>query len=209
MSAVISPPEQVVLLRNTTWETYQRLLAERGESANPRFTFDRGVLEIMTVFVEHERAKGVLTLLFELMAFEFGIDFENTGSTTFQREDLDRGFEPDASFYLRNPERIRGLKRLDLSVDPAPDLLIEIDITHSSLNKLSVFAAVGVPEVWRYDGRNMFIFKLEGSTYEQQPTSHALPGVTREVLESFLANSEDISRLEWMRTVREWAANRR
>ena len=129
METVKSRAEQRVLLRNISWETYERLLEERGDNSAPRFTYDRGELEIMSPSPEHEALNRSIALLVEFLAAELGIDVYDLGSTTFRREDLERGFEPDSCFYIENEERVRGKTRKDLSVDPPPDLVIEIDIT--------------------------------------------------------------------------------
>lgn len=208
MSTVVSPPEQRIILENTSWETYERLLAEHPNSASPRFTYDNGRLELMILSVEHERPNRRLALLVELIASEFDVDVEAVGSNTFRREDLLKGFEPDSAFYIGyHAEMVRGKKRIDLSEDPPPDLVIEVDITSPSLPRFPIFAATGVPEVWRHDGRQVEIFKLDTSlqSYELVVQSLALPSVTGEVLTRFLRDGETMKNTVWMRAVRDWA----
>jgi Uma2 family endonuclease len=205
MSAVLTPPEQVVLLRNTSWATYQQLLNERGENVSPRFIYDRGLLEIMVLSSEHEQLKSAFSLLCELTLAELGIDVASTASTTFQREDIERGYEADLSFYLAQASRIRTLSRLDLKTDPPPDLVIEIDITHSSLDKLSVFAATGVKEVWRYRPQNLTIFRLEDGAYRTMESSEALPGAHQDDILLLIGESLIMPRPTWIQRVREWA----
>lgn len=132
METIKSPAEHRVILHNTSWETYERLMKERGESRVPRFAYDRGELEIMSPSTEHESIAYYVGLLVAVFAEEAGVDLYGAGSTTFDREDLERGFEPDACFYVRNAERVRGKPRIDLSLDPPPDLVIEVDITSLS-----------------------------------------------------------------------------
>src|ERR671939_1507804 len=165
MATVLSPPEQRVILHNVRWETYERLLADLQDSSAPRLTYDRGTLEIMSSSSEHERYNRTIAQVVEELAVEMEIDLDNLGSTTFRREDLDRGFEPDSCFYIQNAVRVRGKKRIDLTVDPPPDLVIEIDITSPSLDKFPIYAAVGVPEVWRYDGTHVTMYRLTGERY--------------------------------------------
>jgi Uma2 family endonuclease len=205
MATVFSPAEQRVILRNISWETYERLLAERGESSSPRFTYDQGVLEIMVVSFEHEQLNRLIADLFTMIAFEMNIEFINGGSTTFKREDLRRGFEPDTCFYIQNAEHVSGKAQIDLFVDPPPDLIIEIDITHSSLDKLPIYTAVGVPEVWRYDGNVLTIFRLEHGTHIEHEESLALPGVTSIRLLHFIEESRSLKRTAWLRSVQNWA----
>ncbi|MGH7964377.1 MAG: Uma2 family endonuclease [Candidatus Binatia bacterium] len=207
----VSPAEteQRVILYGVSWETYERLLAEHEESSGTHFTYDQGRLEIMVLSAKHEKPSRVLALLVEVLAEEMGIDVEDLGSTTFKRKDLGRGFEPDSCFYVQNAERVRGKDNIDLTTDPPPDLLIEIDITSPSLNKQPLFAALGIPEVWRYDGTRVMIVKLEAGEYVETPESIALPGVTSEALSHLLAAGIHEKRTAWLRQVREWARTRR
>lgn len=121
---------QRVILHGVSWETYQRLLTDLQDSHAAHFAYDQGRLEIMVLSAEHEEDKAVLTLLVNVIAEELGIDVRSFGSATFQREDLDRGFEPDACFYIAHEAQVAGKKKLDLAIDPPPDLIIEINITN-------------------------------------------------------------------------------
>lgn len=208
MTATLSPPEQIaqrVILDNISWVTYQRLMEERGENPKPRYAYDRGRLEIMVTSYEHENLKHLLATLIELLAGELEIDIEAAASTTFQREDLARGFEPDASFYIQQAARIRGQKQIDLHTDPPPELVIEIDITHPSLNKFPIFAALGIPEVWRYHKPSLTIFKLEDEAYHEQEGSDIFPGLANTDLTQLIDESQEMKRAEWLRSVRELA----
>ncbi len=147
----------------------------------------------------------MLASLIDVLALEFDIDIRNLGSTTFKREDLSRGFEPDTCFYIQRVAQIRGKDDIDLTVDPPPDLVIEVDITHLSLNKLPLYAAIGVTEVWRYDGASVTIYTLAQDAYTSSETSHVLPSVTSAVLTQFIAESRELRRPDWLRRVREWA----
>ncbi len=205
MATVLSLPEQRLLLKGISWETYERLLAEHKESAGPRFTYDNGLLEIMVLSVEHEKPNRTLALLVEVLAEEFQIDLERVGSNTFKREDLRKGFEPDSAFYIQHAEAISGKKRIDLTQDPPPDLVIEIEVTSAALPRFPIFAAVGVPEVWYYDGNRVQIFTLEGERYTEIEHSVALPPLSSIVATRFLKASEEMKSTAWLRMVREWA----
>lgn len=208
MAAVLDPPrlaDNRVVLRNISWGTYERLLEELADCSAPRLTYNRGELEIMSPTPEHEDVNRAIDKLVSFVAFELEVETRDLGSTTFRLEDLERGFEPDSCFYVQNEPLIRGKDRLDLTVDPPPDLVIEIDITTSSINKRAIFAQFGVPEVWRYDGRQVEIFRLVSGAYVKSETSSVLPFFTAEVLTRFVAESRALSRLEWMKRVREWA----
>src|SRR5438045_465881 len=191
MAMVVNPPEGRVILDHMSWETYERLLAERGESSGTRFAYDDGTLEIMTTSFRHEKLKHAVELLIEVVASEMNIPIQGGGSTTFKRKDLLKGFEPDACFYIQNVERVRGLDHIDLNKDPAPDLIIEIDITSSSLSRFPIYSGLNVCEVWRHSGETLSIFKLEGNTYAAQTESSAFPNLTASVLTGFLQGSPD------------------
>jgi Uma2 family endonuclease len=205
METIKSPAEHRIILHNTSWETYERLLADHRDSSSPRFTYDRGELEIMSPSPEHEKFNRRIAQLVLAVAEELDIEAEDLGSTTFRREDLERGFEPDSCFYIQNEEQVRGKDRIDLTVDPPPDLVIEIDITSPSFSKLPIYAQIGVPEVWRYDGEGMTILVLEGSDYAETSESIVLPPVTSSVLTDFVEKSKTTSRTAWLKEVRKWS----
>jgi Uma2 family endonuclease len=210
MATVLSPPQAAegrVVLHNISWSTYQRLLDELADCSAPRLTYDRGELEIMSPTAKHEDVNESIKLLVNAFA-EDGLVLRGLGSTTFTREDIERGFEPDSCFYIAHESLIRGKERIDLANDPPPDLVLEVDITRSSINKLSIFAEIRVPEIWRYDGEQMEILVLRGNAYQQSEASSVLPPITAIILTSFVSSSLTLNRLEWMKSVREWARAR-
>lgn len=195
---------QCVILHGVSWETYERLLMEHEENSSTHFTYDQGTLEIMVLSAEHENHKDIIFLLISALAEELDIDIESFGSTTFRREDLARGFEPDTCFYIKTVALVKGKRRLDLRVDPPPDLVVAIDITSPSLNKFPVFAALGVAEVWRYDGAQVHILALRDNRYMAQAQSVFFPLVTGKVLTELMESSQSLKRNVWLRRVREW-----
>ena len=208
MAIVSHPAEQTtqrVILRHVSWETYERLHSEHEQCSSPRFTYDRGVLEIMRPSIKHERLNRSIATICEVIAEEWHIELDNAGSTTFKREDVARGFEPDSCFYVQNVECVRERDQIDLTVDPPPDLVIEIDISSSSLDRFPIFATIGVPEVWRYDGTRLTIFTLRAGTYQGVAASAVFPGVTSPLLSQFMAESTTMSHTAWLRRVRAWA----
>jgi Uma2 family endonuclease len=205
METIKSPAEHRVILHNTSWGTYERLIEERGESRVPRFTYDRGELEIMSPSTEHESIAYYIGLLVAVFAEEAGVDLYGAGSTTFDREDLERGFEPDACFYVRNAERVRGKPRIDLSLDPPPDLVIEVDITSPTLDKFPIYTRASIPEIWRHDGERLAIFELRGEEYIEVAESKILRPLTSEALSGFIAQRSSLDIVTWMRRVREWS----
>lgn len=209
MAAVIngaeSAFEQKVILHNVSWQTYERLLHEQQANRNIRLNYDRGMLEIMILSLKRERLKHMIATLVELLAGELAIDIEGAGSTPFRREDLLRGFEPDACFYIQNAEHIRSKENIDLIVDPPPDLVIEIDISHGSLDKLPIFASLGVSEVWRYEGQHITLLTLQNGHFSSQSKSTVLPGVSVETLAELITAGQTLERGAWLQRVREWA----
>ena len=203
MATVLSPPDQRVLLQDINWETYESILEAHRNRSVPRFTYDQGSLEIMSPSPEHEKLKHTISVLVEVLAEGMDIDLEGLGSTTFKREDLKRGFEPDSCFYVQSVERVRGKTELDMTIDPPPDLLIEIDITSPSINRFPLFAQLGVPEVWRYKGERWMILMLEEGEYVERMESIALPGLTAARIGHFVEEGRTMRRPEWLRWVRD------
>lgn len=190
------------MLRNVSWETYERLLAEREENRVPRFAFDQGMLEIVSPSSEHESISYYIGLLVAVFAEVTGVDVYGVGSTTFKRADVQRGFEPDSCFYIQNEELVRGKARIDLDVDPPPDLVIEVDITSPSLDKLPIYAQMGVSEVWRYDGDDLSFFTLDQGQYSEVATSAVLPPITAQVVSELVEKSKSLGLASWLREVR-------
>ncbi len=137
---------------NISWDEYEELLVKYQGKQFPRFNYNNEVLEIvMPNSVNHEEENRTLARLFEFLAVELEIDFRNLGSATFKRKDVKKGVEPDSCFYIQSVKAIEGKREFTLDDVPPPDLIIEADVTSSSLPRFPIFAALGVPEVWRYD----------------------------------------------------------
>jgi Uma2 family endonuclease len=192
-----------------SWETYERLLTDDEERRVPRMTYDQGVLELVTPSTPHEEDALVFAHLVFIVAANLSIPIRSVGSTTFRRKDLERGFEPDASFYVQNEEQIRGKRQIDLTVDPPPDIILEMEMSRSALDKLPLIASMGIPEVWRCDGQRVTILILEQNRYRESSNSLALPALTSEVLTRFLAESRTMLSPDWFEAVSEWARERR
>jgi Uma2 family endonuclease len=211
--ATASPPQvaadERVVLHHVAWDTYERLLADDAERRVPRMTYDQGVLELVTPSMPHEEDADTIADVVKTVATGLGIPIRSVASTTFRRKDLERGFEADASFYIQHEERIRGLREVDLSVDPPPDLVLEMEMSRSALDKLVLFASMGIPEVWRSDGERITIYVLDQDRYRESSTSSVLPALTREVLTRFLAASRTMLSHEWFQAVSAWAREQR
>src|SRR5262249_4109039 len=197
-----APTEQRVIVYSVSWGTYERLLTDLADQSSTRLTYDRGRLEIMCPLPEHEECNRTIALLVEVLAEEMHIDVRNFGSTTYRRADLARGFEPDSCFYIQHEADISGKSTIDLTADPPPDLVIEVDITSGSLDKFPIYALVGVPEVWRYDGQRLRISILTAQRYVESETSLALPLLTGPRLSETLAQSKTLKRTALLRSFR-------
>ncbi len=200
-------PGESALFHGYSWDEYEWFDRQRDDlRPGIRLAYDRGVLEVMTVSYAHDRASEKLRDIALELAFALNVSFEPTGRTTYRRRDLDRGLEPDECFYFQNAPAIRGLAEIDLSVHPPPDLAIEVDHTRSSLPKQPVYAALGVPELWRFDGTAVAFLVLQPrGVYHPQETSRAFPVLTAtEVTRLLLAHVADYN--AFTRTVRAWAA---
>jgi Uma2 family endonuclease len=205
MPAVVTPVGQCVIVQGVSWDTYACLLADFADSSGTRMAYDQGTLEIMAPSFKHEQAADLLADIVKAVAEAQALDVVPAGSTTFKREDVERGFEPDASFYIQHAADVRGRATIDLAVDPPPDVIIEIDLTHPSLDKFPIYAALGVPEVWRYDGQQMHIYRRVDEAYTEVPSSTVLPGVTSASLIQVVQLGLELPRQVWIRRVRAWA----
>lgn len=201
-TTVLNFPARGIVLDGISWETYARLLEEYKGGAGTRFTYDQGRLEIVVLSARHEKYKDLLTLLVNVLADCLGIDIESFGSTTFRRADLSRGFEPDACFYIQHAAQVRGKDELDLDIDPPPDLVVEIDISHGSLDKFPLYAAVGVAEIWRWNGEEVTVYGLDGVEYNAREASLVLPGVRGTTLSELMVESQRLKRTDWLKKVR-------
>lgn len=190
-----------IVLHNVSWETYEKILAENNEVSNPHFAYCDGDLEIMTLGYEHETLKIRLSELVAEIARVLDVDYEGAGSTTLRKEKNRKGFEGDATFYFKNAELIRGKKEIDLTVDPSPELVVEIDITHGSLSKFPIFAGIGIEEVWRFDGDEVLFYRLENEKYKPIAESVCLPGVKSETITELLFAAAEMKRSDWLKLV--------
>lgn len=200
-------PEYVMLSR-VAWTTYQALLQDLEAQPGKRLTYDHGQLEIMVPLPPHESYKALISRFVEVITEETETEIRSLGASTWAREDLQQGVEADECYYIQHEEAVRGKGAVDLSIDPPPDLVIEIDITSPSLNRLAIYAALGVPEVWRYNGKTLTFYQLQGQTYVPQEESAVLPLVGREDLLRFLEASSQMGETTLIRQFRQWVRSK-
>jgi Uma2 family endonuclease len=195
------PPGQRLLLHDVSWSEFEAILAELGDRRAARLAYSQGLLEIRMPLPEHEVNKELIGDMVKILLEELEIDCECFGSTTFKRESKKSGVEPDQCFYIQNHQVMRGKRRLDLIVDPPPDLAIEIDVT--SKTQLDAYEALQVPELWRYENNKLRISVLQDGKYVDVPSSPIFPEwPIVELIAESLADSITLGRSPTLRAFR-------
>ena len=194
-----------VVLHNISWQQFENLLADLGENRAARVAYDDETLEIMTPLPEHEYYKEAIGDAIKDIAEVLDQDYESLGSTTWKREIKKAGVEPDNCFYFQNEPRIRGKLEFDLNQDPPPDLALEIDVTSKSLSRFSIYARLGVPEIWCYDSGELKIYQLQNEAYIEVETSLVFPTLPVQELPALIEQHRPQGRRAIRRAVREWA----
>ena len=197
------PPGQRVILENVTWKELETIIEELGEHRSARIAYDRGILEIMSPLPEHEFDKEIISDLVKALLEQLDVEFISLGSTTFKNQFMEQGLEPDQCFYIKNEALIRGKKRLDLTIDPPPDLALEIDIT--SRTHLNIYQGLKVPEVWRFENGILRINILQDGVYVESKSSLNFPDLPLiEVIPQYLEKSRTIGRNATLKAFRSW-----
>lgn len=197
------PPGQRVILENVTWKELETIIAELGEHRAARIAYDRGILEIMSPLPEHEFDKEIISDLVKALLEQLDVEFISLGSTTFKNQFMAQGIEPDQCFYIKNEAVIRGKKRLDLTIDPPPDLALEIDIT--SRTHLNIYEGLKVPEVWRFENGILQINLLQNGVYVESKSSLNFPNLPLiEVIPESLQKSRTIGRNATLKAFKNW-----
>jgi Uma2 family endonuclease len=195
--------EERFVLCGVRWEFYERFVREFGDRG-PRLTYDRGVMEMMVPSESHERLRRLVGRLIDVLTEELGIAIRSSGSVTTKRRKAERGFEPDESFYIASESKVRGRKRLNPAIHP-PDLIVEIDITSSSLEKLEIFASFRIPEFWRYNGESLRVYHLSPvGRYVPCEQSRSFPFLPLAEVERFLGRRDETDETTWIRGFRRW-----
>ncbi|MEM9266116.1 MAG: Uma2 family endonuclease [Cyanobacteria bacterium P01_F01_bin.13] len=197
--------EKRVVLPNLTWQGYQQVLQALPATRAARLTYDCGVLEISMPLEEHERASELIGLFIRILVVELGLRLKSMRSTTLDRADLDKGAEPDNAYYIQNQPQVAG-KTVNLKTDPPPDIVVEVDITHTDIDKNRLYASLGVPEFWRFNGEDWHIYCLVDDVYEEAETSPTFKFVQKADLYRFLEDAQqdevgaEINLRSWVRT---------
>jgi Uma2 family endonuclease len=181
--------EKRVTLQGLNWQSYQQILYALPSSRAVQLTYDRGTLEIAMPLEEHEFASELIGLFIRILVGEQGLKLKSIRSTTLDREDLDRGAEPDNAYYIQNQPQVAG-RNVDLATDPPPDLVVEVDISHPDIDKNQLYAAMGVPQLWRYNGQEWRIYQLQATNYSEVEHSPTFSWVEKADLYRFLAQAQ-------------------
>jgi Uma2 family endonuclease len=204
MAVVKLPAEQRFVLFDVDWDTYLTFSDRMGER-NIRVNYDGVNLEFMTTSLEHERAKKLLARLLEALTVEMGIPIISGGSLTCRREDRDRGFEPDECYWIEHQAEIRVQTKLDLTRDPPPDLMLEVEISRSFVDRLAIAARLGVPEVWRWGDEVLRVMVLgSDGQYTESERSRALPFLPIAELSRFLLMRTMMDETTLLTSFRAW-----
>jgi Uma2 family endonuclease len=194
--------EQRVTLHHLTWQAYQQILKALPQTRAAQLTYDRGTLEISMPLEDHEQASELIGLFIRILVVEMGLKLKSMRSTTLDREDLDRGSEPDNAYYIQNQPKVAG-RKVDLKQDPPPDLVVEVDITHTDIDKNWLYASMGVPEFWRFNGQELQILQLVEGSYMEVEQSPTFPWVDKADLYQFLEQAQQ-DEVEAELTFRDW-----
>ncbi|HXU36337.1 MAG TPA: Uma2 family endonuclease [Blastocatellia bacterium] len=209
------PEGASVTFQDVSWDEYEELLEQVGEAPGLRISYDNGSLQIMTISSEHEKYASFISSLIAGIRLRLRIDILAFGSATMRKRKRKKGNEPDACFYVQTASVIGNRIQIDFETDPPPDIAVEIDVHHDSRSKFAIYAGLGVPEVWRYDGKAMTIYHLvqdateiEGSLYDEQDTSTALPMLTAQILTEMIERMRNEGELSALLAFDEWLQSR-
>ncbi len=214
VNAVLPKPtnlkgEKRITLPGLSWQRYQQILQALPQTRAARLAYIDGTLEIAMPLEDHEYASELIGLFIRVLVVEMGLKLKSMRSTTLDREDLDRGAEPDNAYYIQNQPLVAG-RTVDLAQDPPPDLVVDVDITHTDIDKNRLYGGMGVPELWRYNGHIWRIYQLQGDGYVEVERSPTFMAVPKTRLYGFLAvaqQDEVAAELALRAWVREHCAN--
>lgn len=201
------PEDTVVIWHNVTWDEYEALLERVGEASGLRLSFDNGTLQAMTLSHEHEKYVRFIERLVSMLSLRLRIRTSSFGSATMKKRPKGKGNEPDACFYVQTAAALGNRIHLDIEVDPPPDIAVEVDVHHDSGSKLPIYAAFGVPEVWRYDGQRMTMLRLERESYVEVEASESLPILTAQILTEYLTRMREEGEFDAVLAFDQVAAN--
>jgi Uma2 family endonuclease len=198
------PPGAEATFHDVSWEEYEQLLGDLGEAAGLRVSYNDGTLAIMTLSSEHEVYAQFFESLITVIRLRLRLNIRSFGSATMRKQKKRKGNEPDACYYVQSADLIGNRIHINFSVDPPPDIVVEVDIRHDSRDKFSIYAALGVPEIWRYDGKTLTMHSLKGDQYVSVEKSDALPVLSSGALTDFLNRLPDQGELQTLTAFEQW-----
>ncbi len=201
------PAGSELILRGQTFEDYKEILEEVGEASGLRISYDGEIIKIMTLSIRHEKFVRFFEMLTTVLSLKLRIKILHFGSMTMKLSRKNRGSEPDCCFYIQNAEAVARKSSIDFSRDVPPDVVVEVDIHHDSLDKFSIYSALQVPEFWLYDGEKLKIYRLENETYFETKKSQALPILSADILTDFLNRLENSDQFEILLEFESWLEN--
>ncbi|MBD2131881.1 Uma2 family endonuclease [Sphaerospermopsis sp. FACHB-1094] len=204
MIATTTPAETRTLVENISWQTFKTMLAEMGCNRNTKFAYDHGNIEIMTPQMPHENSNRNIEGFVIILCEELGLEIKRAGSLTLTRDDIQRGAEPDSSYYIQNEYLVRSKDKIDLAIDPPPDLVLEVEYSRPQIDKLKLYAALGIPEFWRYNGSKLRIYTLTNGEYLEVEISPTFTPITIKEITGFLAETSNIGEIATTRIFRNW-----
>lgn len=198
---IVVLPGQTIVLKDIDWSEFEEILDELGENRSSRIAYDNGILSITTPLLEHEVKKALIHSLLNILFEELELDFWSLGSTTFKNKIMLQGIEPDDCFYIQNESLIRGKDRIDLAIDPPPDLAIEVDLT--SRSNPNIYAKLGVAELWRFEQGQLRIDILRDGVYVNSEISSIFPDFPLlKIIPEYLAKAKTNGRNKTMKEFR-------
>lgn len=201
------PRDGTLVLYGVPWDEYDEVLLQTEDKSAYRISYNDGILKIMSPRPDHEYPKDVALRLATIYADEFDIMLESYGSTTYRRRKKAKGAEPDTSFYVQNAARMVARREIDLEKDPPPDVVVEVDTTNESIEKFAIYAALEVPEIWRYDGEKFEILALDGERYREVSNSLALPRISADILTEYLERGKVEGQTAMLKAFRRYLRN--
>jgi Uma2 family endonuclease len=196
--------ETRTLLQSISWQTFKAILADMGNERNSRLTYDNAIVEIITPLMPHENSNRLIEGFILVLCEELGLEVKSTGSLTLIRNDLEKGAEPDSSYYIQNEFLVRDKENIDLDKDPPPDLVLEIDFSRPKIDKLSLYAAMGIPEFWRYNGTVLRVYKLSANKYSEVEFSPTFVPANVRDIPQFIQESKKIGQIAAKNAFRTW-----
>jgi Uma2 family endonuclease len=191
-------------LQNITWQTFKAMLLEMGSERQNRIAYESGIVEIMTPLMPHENSNRLIEVFVGVMCEELGLEIKRTGSLTLTRDDLERGAEPDSSYYIQNESLVRDKENIDLEKDPPPDIVLEVEYSRSAINKLNLYAAMGIPEFWRFNGSVLRVYTLSGKEYTEVQISPTFNPILVKDIPGFIQQAKKNGENTTTREFRTW-----